>query len=461
MGIMAAMAVPHPPLIIPEVGRGQERGIAKTVEAYEKVMARAAALQPDLVIVVSPHSVMYADYCHISPGTGAAGDFGRFGAPAVKVSAAYDAEFVAALSEACAAADIPAGTLGEKNPALDHGTMIPLYFLQKHWQRFQAVRIGIGGVPAREHYRLGQQLAAVAERLGRRAVLVASGDWSHKLKADGPYGFAAEGPVLDEKLAKDLGAADFLSLLTTPAELAEKAAECGLRAFWILAGTMDRRQVKAELLSYEGPFGVGYGVAFFWPGGADASRAIGEQLVRQEQAELARCRAQEDAWVRLARHSLETYVKTKSYASLPEDLPAEILSGHAGAFVSIHKDGALRGCIGTILPVRANLAEEILYNAVSAGTRDPRFAAVQPAELDQLVYKVDVLTEPEPIASSAELDVKRYGVIVQCGERRGLLLPDLDGVDTVEQQLAIARRKGNIGEEEACQLWRFEVVRHH
>lgn len=461
MGIMAAMAVPHPPLIIPEVGRGQEKIIAKTVTAYETVMARAAALQPDLVIVVSPHSIMYADYCHVSPGAGAKGNFGQFGVPAVQIEAAYDEAFVAALSEACAAAGIPAGTLGEKDPALDHGTMIPLYFLQKHWRKFQAVRIGIGGLPAREHYRLGQQIAAVAQKLGRRAVFVASGDWSHKLKADGPYGFAVEGPVLDAKLAKNLAAADFLSLLTIPAELAERAAECGLRAFWILAGALDRRQVKAELLSYEGPFGVGYGVAFFWPDAKDAARAIGEQLALREQAELARCRANEDAWVRLARHSLETYVKTKSYAVLPQDLPQEILAGHAGAFVSIHKDGALRGCIGTILPVRENLAEEILYNAVSAGTCDPRFTAVRPEELPQLVYKVDVLTEPEPIASPEQLDVKQYGVIVQCGERRGLLLPDLDGVDTVEQQIAIARRKGNIGADEKCQLWRFAVKRHY
>ena len=120
----------------------------------------------------------------------------------------------------------------------------------------------------------------------------------------------------------------------------------------------------------------------------------------------------------------------------------------------------MRGCIGTIQPVRPNLAEEILYNAVSAGTRDPRFSPVAPEELDRLVYDVDVLTEPEPIDSPAQLDTKRYGVIVQSGDRRGLLLPDLPGVDSVSEQLAIARRKGNIGEREACKLWRFEVERH-
>lgn len=132
----------------------------------------------------------------------------------------------------------------------------------------------------------------------------------------------------------------------------------------------------------------------------------------------------------------------------------------AGAFVSLKRDGELRGCIGTILPARASLAEEIIGNAIAAGTEDPRFPAVTEAELPSLVYDVDVLTRPEPIASEDALDVKRYGVIVESGTRRGLLLPDLAGVSTVEEQVTIARRKGNIAPHEPVQLYRFEVVRH-
>ena len=130
--------------------------------------------------------------------------------------------------------------------------------------------------------------------------------------------------------------------------------------------------------------------------------------------------------------------------------------------MSIKKDGELRGCIGTILPVRDNLAAEIIANAVSAGTADPRFSAVTAEEPDELVYDVDVLSSPEPIDTPAQLDVKRYGVIVasEDGLRRGLLLPDLEGVDTVEEQISIARRKGNISPTEPVKLLRFEVTRH-
>jgi len=177
-------------------------------------------------------------------------------------------------------------------------------------------------------------------------------------------------------------------------------------------------------------------------------------------AEMEKRREREDAYLALARYSLEYYVRNGKRAPLPDELPAELTGQKAGAFVSIKKDGQLRGCIGTILPTRNNLAEEILYNAVSAGTGDPRFSPVTEAELGDLVYDVDVLSVPEPIASEAELDVKRYGVIVEAGNRRGLLLPDLNGVDTVAQQVDIARRKGNIGPQEAVKLWRFTVTRH-
>ena len=132
----------------------------------------------------------------------------------------------------------------------------------------------------------------------------------------------------------------------------------------------------------------------------------------------------------------------------------------AGVFVSLHKAGGLRGCIGTIAPTTASIAQEILQNAISAGTRDPRFPRVQPEELAQLEYSVDVLNAPEPITSPDQLDVRRYGVIVSSGSRRGLLLPNLEGVDTISQQIDIARQKAGISPRESYTLQRFEVVRH-
>lgn len=169
----------------------------------------------------------------------------------------------------------------------------------------------------------------------------------------------------------------------------------------------------------------------------------------------------EDAYVRLARKTIEEYIQNGKKISVPDGLPDEMYTDRAGVFVSIKENGNLRGCIGTIQAVQSSVAEEIVHNAISASTRDPRFSPIEPHELDKLTISVDVLGDAEIIASPDELDVKRYGVIVTKGYRRGLLLPNLEGVDTVENQVAIAKSKAGIGEYEQVELERFEVVRHY
>ena len=164
--------------------------------------------------------------------------------------------------------------------------------------------------------------------------------------------------------------------------------------------------------------------------------------------------------VQLARRTIEQYVRSAQVISPPDPLTDEMKS-RAGVFVSLHKHGELRGCIGTIEPARANVAHEIIANAISAATRDPRFAPVAADELADLEISVDVLTAPEPIRSQDELAPRVYGVIVESGGRRGLLLPDLEGVDTAEQQVNIALRKAWIRPNEPYRMFRFRVIRYH
>lgn len=463
MSILGAATVPHPPIILPEVGRGEEQKISATTAAYEEIARRIVELEPETIIITSPHSILYADYFHISPGIEASGDMAQFRAPQVKLSINYDTDFVKKLSADAMAQDVAAGTLGERNSALDHGTMIPLYFLQKaglDFDRVKFLRIGLSGMSAAIHYKFGQIISQVADELGRKIFFVASGDLSHKLKGS-HYGTVPEGAQFDSQVMENLGGANFLQLLTMDDKLCNRAAECGLRSFWIMAGALDKKVVRAENLSYQGTFGVGYGVVYFNVGGEDVTRDFGAQLVKFKQYELIKRKSKEDAFVKLARYSLETFVKTHKPATLPDDLPEELTNRQAGAFVSLHKDGNLRGCIGTILATKDTLAEEILENAISACSRDPRFEPVTVDELDDIEYSVDVLGEPERIFDIKQLDVKRYGVIVENGTRRGLLLPDLEGIDTVEEQIAIVKRKAGIRPDEKVALWRFEVIRHH
>ena len=459
--IQETFMVPHPPLIVPEVGRGEEQKIQDTIDAYHEVGRRIGGLQPETIVLLSPHQVMYADYFHISPGKGAAGDLGQFGAGQVRFEVRYDREFVENLCKLADAGDLPAGTAGERERRLDHGTMVPLYFVNQYWKDYQLVRVGLSGLPLTDHYELGRRIRETAEVLDRRIVIIASGDLSHRLKADGPYGYRKEGPEYDRRIMQVMESGDFGELLDFSEDFCEKAGECGHRSFTVMAGALDRMEVEAQRLSYEGPFGVGYGICTYMVKGRDLKRNFKEQYEEKEKNRIMELRQQEDEYVQLARKTVEEYVRTGKKIRIPEGLSGEMLERRAGVFVSIKKEGRLRGCIGTIQAVYPSIAQEIIENGVSAATRDPRFSPIEPEELDKLTITVDVLGDTEKIDSPDKLDVRRYGVVVTKGFKRGLLLPNLEGVDTVEEQIAIAKQKAGIGEQEQAELERFEVVRHY
>ena len=466
MSVIAGWLVPHPPLIFPEVGLGKQNQISATVAAYKRFGEEIAGAAPDTVVILSPHAQMYADYFHISPGSGAHGDMRRFGAGKVDIEAAYDEEFVRALEFACQATGFPAGTDGERDRALDHGTSIPVRFINDAYDGRGAaplyVRIGVAGLPLATHYRFGELIEETAKHLGRRAIVIASGDLSHKLDDEGPYGYAAEGPEFDRTICGICEDADFSRLFSMDGAFCEKAGECGHRPLTVMAGALDRKALSSGLYSYEGPFGVGYGIARFSVTGEDEGRAYLDQYLENER-DLAEARNRnESPHVALARRTVESYVKTGLIYKAAEALPEGLKEGRAGVFVSIKKQGQLRGCIGTISPVTGCIGEEIRGNAVSAATRDPRFEAIAEDELPFLEYSVDVLAPAEPVESADALDPARYGVIVSLGSRRGLLLPDLEGIDDAEEQIGIAMQKAGIAEKDRARvkLERFEVLRY-
>ncbi|SEG23957.1 uncharacterized protein, PH0010 family/AmmeMemoRadiSam system protein A [Butyrivibrio sp. Su6] len=461
MPIISAYMVPHPPLIIPDVGRGGEAQIEETKIAYERVAEEIAEIEPETIIISSPHATMYADYFHISPGNAATGSFSRFGADKVKFIEEYDTTLVSEIEKRAKKISFPAGTLGEVDRDLDHGTMVPLFFIRKKYKGGKIVRVGLSGLPLTDHYRMGQIIKDAVDATGKRAVYVASGDLSHKLQDYGPYGYSAEGPVYDQKVMDVCQRGAFGELLEFDEDFCDKAAECGHRSFVIMAGALDGMKVRANRLSHQDITGVGYGICTFTPGDEDDSRRFLDLFYREKEREIKEKRQNSDAYVQLAYKSVYSYVLEKKVLPVPSDIPEEMLGIRAGAFVSIHEHGKLRGCIGTIGPTCENVAEEIIQNAISASTKDPRFNAITANELEFLEINVDVLGEPENISSIDELDVKKYGVIVSSGRKRGLLLPDLDGVDSVEQQVAIAMQKGGITEDDEIRLQRFKVVRHY
>ena len=451
--IIASFIMPHPPIIVPGVGRGDEKDAQATIEAMKRAADEIALEAPDTIILSSPHAPFFSDYFYISGGGRLSGDFASFRSPEVRLEVDNDIELAERIRVLAHKKGVAAGNLDEEvrdrlrlSDRLDHGALVPLYYIAQAYRDFRLVHLSTPFLAAEELYELGKCIAQAVEESDERVVYVASADLSHRLTPEAPAGYSPKGAAYDRQLVEKIKKKDVEGILLTDPAFMEEAGECGTRSIMMMLGAMDGKSLRTHVYSYEGPFGVGYMVAKV-------------DLIRDNQDERTKEAMGMSSHVRLAKETLETYVKEGRKIDVPNWTPEFFKNTRAGVFVSLKMGGRLRGCIGTISPVRSNMAEEIIENAISAGTQDPRFEPVGKEELSKLVYSVDVLGEAEAIDSMDALDVKKYGVIVTSGYKRGLLLPDLEGVDTPEEQVGIALQKAGIRPYEEYEMERFKVER--
>jgi MEMO1 family protein len=454
LGIIA----PHPPIMVDAVGGKDAAATSASAAALRSAAELLERFAPLTVVVVSPHAPGFADAFTVTAAARLRGDLARFGAPGAVHDVAGDPELARAIIDEATAAGLPIGAREDYerlDPGLDHGVLVPMSFLDPEG-RYALVEVSFAFVGAAEHAALGRAIRRAAASLGRRIAFVASGDCSHRVTPDAPAGYSPSGQIFDAQLVALLGRSDYAGVARIDETLREEAGECGWRSFLILGGFLEGTDAVTRVLSYEAPWGVGYLTALAAP---PAELAGMRAYTPASGSKGGRRGDTESEPVRLARRTIEQYVRR---GTTPKASPFEDpwLPPRAGAFVSLHLGGMLRGCIGTIGPTHSTLAEEIVHNAVQASTADPRFPRVRPDELADLEIKVDVLHPAEPIDSLADLDPKVYGVITTCGWRRGLLLPDLEGVDTCEDQVAIAMGKAGIESGETIALERFKVDRY-
>jgi len=464
-GVVLAGLSPHPPIMIPEVGKGEERNAPDTLWALDELGKRFASADYDTLVVITPHGLVLRDAVSIRGDAVLEGDLASFGAYSVNISLKSDLELVREIAASAKEDDLKTVLLDRwrldtylTERRLDHGVVVPLYYLVKHGFSKPVAVVNMGFLSLMDLYRYGMAIARAAKRLGRKIAVLASGDLSHRLKPDAPAGYNPRGKVFDETLMARLRDFSPREVLTMPEDLIEDAGECGMRPVCMMLGALDDLEVRSEVLSYEGPWGVGYGIAIFTPERQRESRLA--EILAERERRIQEMRKNESFPVRLARSAVENYVRTGKRIGVPEDVPEEFRVP-AGVFVSIHKEGMLRGCIGTTGPTCPTAAHEIIQNAISAATADPRFDEVTAGELPLLEYSVDVLSEPEEVPGEEHLDPKVYGVIVERGGRRGLLLPDLPGINSVREQVDIAKRKAGIGLREPVRYFRFTVTRYH
>ncbi|WP_409228013.1 AmmeMemoRadiSam system protein A [Gudongella sp. SC589] len=465
--ILSAYLTPHPPVLIHEIGQGQEKLAGDTLAAMEEIGRDIEKRKPETIIVITPHGPLFSDAHSIAMEENLKGDFGAFGHPELSYSFRNNLDLTYGIVKSSLNEGISIAQMTREmnkrygvDGKLDHGVLVPLHFVDKHHTDFKVIPITYGLLSPVDLHVFGRSIESAIKAGKDDVCVIASGDLSHKLKSKGPYAFAKEGPEFDKRIMEAIREGDLVEIGGFPQNLAEKAGECGLRSLQILAGILSVYEISTRVLSYEGPFGVGYGTAIFSIAG-ESEKKILEEISSRERSSLEERRKGEDSLVRLARKSLEHFIRNGKYLKLPEDLPEELLKEKYPVFVSVKKNGSLRGCIGATEPTMDNLGKEIIYYSVQAGTKDPRFPSIEEEELDDLTYSVDVLMKPEPVEDESGLDPSIFGVIVQKGHRRGLLLPNLDGVDTVQEQLRIALNKAGIGPDEDFSIQRFRVVRHH
>jgi AmmeMemoRadiSam system protein A len=427
-GIVAGALVAHPPVLVPEVGGARAAEVNATHSAMERLDQILSRNPAELVIVISPHSASSPDSIPVRRSARVAGDLGRFGAPQVRVVADVDVD---AAEKLLASAGAQGFSLSWSDDAtLDHGIVVPLYLLPRTRATRRFIFMGISGWPLDRFREFG---AFLHRELGsREAILIASGDLSHRLTPEAPYGFRPEGEVMDKRVIEALRTQQWDQIERLDPLLVEEAGECGLRPLSLLIGAARAAGLRSEVFSYEGPFGVGYPVAHFGVGHQPGEvQAIG-------------------------RKAIETYLRERRVIEPPAPIPSN-LEQPSAAFVTLRKNGELRGCMGSLVPTESSAAREIIRFAIASAIRDPRFEPVDLDEVGQLTVSAQLLDPPEPVASMADLDPAVYGVIARSGDRQALLLPGIEGIDTVAEQIAAVCEKAGIDRLGPLRLERFRT----
>lgn len=460
--LVFAGIAPHPPIMVPEVGGEAAQQVRASIEAMRELTGRIIDCEAETVVIISPHAPLEASAFVAYDDESLRGDFAHFqAADAAQVEAGLDAELLTAITHAASEEEL--AVTGISDFQLDHGTAVPLYFLQRNGWRGRVVALGYSFLSNEDHLCFGRAIKRAVEETHRPVAFVASGDLSHRLKPGAPAGYNRDAHLFDETVVAAIKENAPERIAALDQDLRKRAGECGYRSMLVALGLMrDTTSGACEVLSYEAPFGVGYLVAQLYhrpaadkqtkesKDSAERNRVAGQETVSPPPVET-------EDWPALARRAVETY----TIEGRVIEPPSTVFHQPSACFVSIKTlDGDLRGCIGTIEPAHAALAEEVIKNGISAATRDPRFPPVEAAELSGLRYSVDVLFPPET-AQIDDLDPKTFGVIVEDedGSRRGLLLPDIEGVETAAQQIEIAQRKAGIAPGTPIKLSRFRVER--
>lgn len=447
--------MPHPPVVVPGVGRGREREALSTVQAMHALAERVMKSAPEGLVLISPHSPRRPGAFGIWKTRRLSGSLVAFGAPEERVELPVDKDFIRELESRAGESGLSTWDITRAD--LDHGALVPLCYLARAGWKGPTVVLSLNYPGEGGLVELGRAITATAGFLGRRIAIIASGDMSHRLQPGAPSGYHPQAHLFDETFVQLVRAGAYQKVARFDEELQELAGEDVVDSTVIAMAAVEFDPTCHEVLSYEGPFGVGYCVAVLYQRASEGGAGVPLEGTMGEHGKARSTAPSGEILPAVARQTVE-----EGFVGRSEDLGIELtsyLNQRRGVFVTIRtKNGELRGCKGNITPVHGNLVEATKACALSAAFDDARFESVTRDELSGLTYEVSVLHAPEPVASTAALDPAVYGIILTAKDgRRALMLPGIPELDTVAKQLAATRRKARIEPGEPVDIQRFTV----
>lgn len=469
--------MPHAPVLISEVGRGRERKAYKTLRGIKELTHIITKIKPDHIVCITPHGNNFSDGIAILDKPVLQGSLKQFGCPEVNINKKTEDKFLAGLDDYLFSKKVPSVFLDaetakeyDADTSLDHGTVVPLYFIDKVYKNYTLTTINTGTLPLLNLYQIGKFIGEYINGCGLNTLIIASGELSHCLGKRGDAKSSRAGAAFDKTVVNSIKKNDFFDLLSMPENIYEPAKECGLSPLITALGAVDASDTSSKVYSYEAPFDIGYMTAFIETRRRRNAPSLLQRyrLAQKKKHDLPI--SDEDDYITLARTALTHWVDRKKQlnwqyykkdkAHLSEFFIHRLDNLSCGVFVSLYKNGECRGCMGTVSPSTPYLGKEIIYNTVQAAEYDPRFTPVASYELPYIEIQIDILSSLEKVRNIKNLNPEKYGILVEKDTKRGLLLPALKGIKTARDQIKIAKQKAGIVSDRGMTVYRFSVERH-
>lgn len=482
MSVYATYFLPHAPILISNIGNNQTEQAQKTVTALERISNEIAKINPDTIVIISPHGPIFNDAISIYQLNHYRGDFEQFGVKELAVSFEKDDKFIEALLKEN---DSQEGLfyplldqefeMFQQFPKLDHGILVPMYFLKKAGVQSKIVCMSYGIFSYEKLMEHGLMIHKTSEALNQKTLIISSGDLSHTLTDCGPCAYHSSGEKLDLIICEAFENHSPYAPFLTKNSLIMEAEICGLNPFAIGIGAFIGRGIESTLLSYEGPFGVGYMVASIKEN-KNAPLDHYSKFKIQRNRENAQKRLEEHFYAKIARACIVHFQNTQrvprtyltsngvkvenQFFKFPFDVFESDLRETSGIFVTLMHMGNLKGCMGCVRPNGQQLLDLLVDFSINAYAFDSRFEPLDPQLIDELEVHVEILSPLEKVLSKEDLDPKAYGIFIEGKGRHGVLLPNIHGIGSVDEQLTIACNKVGIRVDEIETMHRFSTSKY-